>query len=407
MSIDNASAQSALDAFLVDNQELEQLGARLSAFNLFNVLRIDQVEIRHSNVLAWLLTPDESHGLGPIFLRRFLSRLLMENNEADISLTPAKVELMNFNDVEVRREWQNIDILVRSPSNRWCLLIENKINSRESPTQLLRYLESVKKEMPEYKIIIPVYLTLDGDDPSGKAIQAGYLAIGHGNVLTIAEQIVAQNRMRIPDDAYVLLDHYLETLRRLTMQDQELIDLCKTIYRKHKLAIDLIIEYGTVSNVLEAATQGIEEQVTCEFLENYGSSIWFLPKSMGDHLPKEPLNGWQNLPRATPIAFWFRYNHQRQIFVMVLEVGPMTNGKKRIRLLEALQNAGFNVRKMGFREEAKFTRLISERCQPKFDESGEPDFSDEAIHQAVGSLWKKVWQEGEKIVCVLKEFDWK
>ncbi len=42
---------------LVDNQELEQLTARLSAFSLFNVLRVDHIEIRHSNVRACSLTP--------------------------------------------------------------------------------------------------------------------------------------------------------------------------------------------------------------------------------------------------------------------------------------------------------------------------------------------------------------
>ncbi|MCC6124127.1 MAG: PD-(D/E)XK nuclease family protein [Pirellulales bacterium] len=405
MTISSTSDQSALDAFLVDNQELEQLGARLSAFNLFNVLRIDQVEIRHSNVLAWLLTPSESHGLGPIFLRRFLSRLLMENSEAEISLTPAKIELMNFNDVEVLREWQNIDIIARSPSNRWCLLIENKIKSRENPTQLLRYLDAVKKDMPDYKII-PIFLTLDGDDPSEQAMQAGFLAMSHAQVLTLAEQIFNQHRKRIPDDAQVLLDHYLETLRRLTMQDQELIDLCKTIYRKHRAAIDLIIEYGMVSNVLDAAIQELKEQVECEFMVNYGSSVWFLPKSMGEYLPKESLNGWQYLPRPTPIACWLYYIGRRQQFMMVLEVGPLADGKKRIRLLESLQKVGFHFRQAGLREEAKFTRLISEKFKPKLNEDGEPDLSDNTIRQAVCSLWKKLWQEGEKIVGVLKDFDW-
>ncbi len=80
MDIDLAAAQQALDAFLVDNQELEQINARLAAFNLFKVLRIERVEIRHSNVLAWLLTPGESHGLGATFLRRFVSRVLMEHD---------------------------------------------------------------------------------------------------------------------------------------------------------------------------------------------------------------------------------------------------------------------------------------------------------------------------------------
>lgn len=144
-ALDTTTARRALDAFLVDNQELEQLNARLSASNLFNVLRIDHVEIRHSNVLAWLLTPGESHGLGPTFLRRFLSRLLMDNDGAAVSLSPAQVELMKFNDVEVQREWQKIDILAHSPDGGWCLLIENKIHSSEGKGQLVRYLDRVKK----------------------------------------------------------------------------------------------------------------------------------------------------------------------------------------------------------------------------------------------------------------------
>ena len=38
-------------------------------FNAFDVLRYSDYEIRHSNVLAWLLTPGETHGVGAAFLR--------------------------------------------------------------------------------------------------------------------------------------------------------------------------------------------------------------------------------------------------------------------------------------------------------------------------------------------------
>jgi hypothetical protein len=83
---DAANTERLLDAFLVDNRELELLNARLARFNMFNVLRADRAEIRHSNVLAWLLTPDETHGLGAVFLRRFLSRLLMDTDVPGVSL---------------------------------------------------------------------------------------------------------------------------------------------------------------------------------------------------------------------------------------------------------------------------------------------------------------------------------
>ena len=117
--VDAAEQQGKLDAFLVDNPELEELNARLGTFNIFRVLRIARAEIRHSNVLAWLLTPGESHGLGDTFLRRFLSRILMEHDEAKVKLTPAGVELMPFGDVEVLREWQKIEILIDRRIGGW------------------------------------------------------------------------------------------------------------------------------------------------------------------------------------------------------------------------------------------------------------------------------------------------
>ena len=159
----------ALDDFLVDNPELEKLDARLSTFNIFNVLRIARAEIRHSNVLGWLLSPDENHGLGSLFLRRFLTRLLMNNDSGIFKFRPAQIELMDLSDTTVRREWKNIDLLAFSYAGKWCLLIENKIYSKESEGQLLRYLATVREQFSHFEVA-PVYLTLEGEDPSDEAI---------------------------------------------------------------------------------------------------------------------------------------------------------------------------------------------------------------------------------------------
>lgn len=401
----SAAQRRLLDAFLVDNQELELLNARLSAFNLFNVLRIERVEIRHSNVLAWLLSPNETHGLGANFLRRFLSRLLMDHEEARIPLTPAQVELMDFNDVEVLREWQNIDVVARSRSDRWCLMIENKVKGGETRDQLVRYLKVARTEMPDH-VMIPVFLTLEGEDPSSEAMEAGYLRLSHTHILELAEQIVSQHRSRIPDDARVLLDHYFVTLRRLTMQDQELIDLCKAIYRKHRDAIELIIEYGSASNVIDACKAEIESQVECEFAKALPNSLWFLPKEMGNLLPDRELNGWTYLPRKSPVMWWFYYTKKQGQLKLVLEVGPMMDGQTRIRLLEAIRSAGLKVREAGFREEAKYTRILSLSQRLKPDEEGDPDTSDESVRQSAAALWTKLSKEGAKIIEALKGFEW-
>jgi len=52
-------------------------------------------------------------------------------------------------------------------------------------------------------------------------------------------KLFVQRKSQLAEPVQVFMQHYLDTLRRLTMQDVELTNLCKTIYRKHREAIDL------------------------------------------------------------------------------------------------------------------------------------------------------------------------
>ena len=57
---------------LLNDIEFVELYLGLKKPNIFKVLSISKKEIRHSNFLAWLLDPSESHKLGGVFLKRFL-----------------------------------------------------------------------------------------------------------------------------------------------------------------------------------------------------------------------------------------------------------------------------------------------------------------------------------------------
>lgn len=135
---------ASIDRFLADNPEFESLSARLSQFNVFRALNIEKVEIRHSNVLAWLLDPDESHGFSNIVLRRLLSNILLMSDKTIKALSAAKVELLDFSDIEVLREWKNIDILIIDRFNKIILFFENKIYSGESTGQLVGLLRHIQ-----------------------------------------------------------------------------------------------------------------------------------------------------------------------------------------------------------------------------------------------------------------------
>jgi len=50
------------------------LPKKSNEINIFKVLQCHGHEIRHSNILAWLMDPKESHGLNDTFLQDFVSK---------------------------------------------------------------------------------------------------------------------------------------------------------------------------------------------------------------------------------------------------------------------------------------------------------------------------------------------
>ena len=77
----DVETERALTQLVMNCPELTELEALLSRFNIFRVLRAAHHEIRHSNMLAWLLTPDESHGLGDRFFRRWLMQTVHDADD--------------------------------------------------------------------------------------------------------------------------------------------------------------------------------------------------------------------------------------------------------------------------------------------------------------------------------------
>lgn len=388
-----------LAKFLVNNTKLEELSAKLSIFNILKVLRIEQAEIRHSNVMAWLLNPQKSHGLGQAFLRRVLSTILLDNESSTIKLTPARMELMNMLDVEIRREWKNIDLLAISESNKWVLLVENKIKSKATKRQLIKYIEIVQKEFPKFTII-PVLLTLEEDDNTELLEDIGYISWSHTQMYHVANHVFNQRQDRIPRDAKVFLQHYLVALRRITMQDEEIVKICKEIYRTHKDAIDLIVKWGATSQFGVVAESFISDNNNLFQLAVRPISVWFIPKEW----KKEMLpcsNRWTFLSEPYPVACWFVFRQKRSKVGFVIEVGSMEDSKKRLKLINAFQDKGFKIGKKAFRPEAKYTRVHS-----IYRSLSDPDDPEE-MEKQINELWKKSKDALDLTGKIIENFKWK
>jgi len=54
----------ALEALVVDNQDLEELETLLDQFNIFEAVGAVHAEVRHSDFLSFLLDPSKTMGWG-------------------------------------------------------------------------------------------------------------------------------------------------------------------------------------------------------------------------------------------------------------------------------------------------------------------------------------------------------
>ncbi len=229
--------EEALQRFLLDIDCLDELLPWTGKFNIFDVLKISRTEIRHSNTLSWLLDPSENHGLGDAFLKNIFQRLV--ENDSDNRYDVFNVLLMDFYSFTVYREWKNIDILLVSTDEKCVMAIENKVGSHEHSNQLERYKDIIEKEYPDYNRIY-VYLTPEGDDPSDVD---NWDILTYMDIIMILESIY--ERSELQDDVALMIKNYIDVVRRDIVEDQQLIEICDKIYRKHQKALDLIFENRT------------------------------------------------------------------------------------------------------------------------------------------------------------------
>ena len=75
-----------------------------------------------------------------------------------------KLLTMNYTDVAVYRERQNIDILVESISNEYVLCIENKVDTQDHSGQLDKYYRIIEEQYPNFTKVY-LYLTPEGLAP--------------------------------------------------------------------------------------------------------------------------------------------------------------------------------------------------------------------------------------------------
>ena len=230
---DYKEKEQALKAFLLDIECLEPLSEWTSRFNLFDILKITRTEIRHSNMLSWLLNPRENHGLSDRIIKGFIQYVV---NSFSGHSNIFDLLLMDCSDSKVLREWKNIDILVVSDANEFVLCIENKIDSSEQGDQLNKYRKIIEEHYSKYRKMF-VYLSPAGSESSDLD---NWCSMGYLDVMLIIEN--ACKKVVLNRDSEFLINNYTDIIRRKIVGDDRLTEICAQIYAKHQKALDLIFE---------------------------------------------------------------------------------------------------------------------------------------------------------------------
>ena len=118
------------DLFLKELEKIEyQYQEEQNKHKSFNIVRalhkIDDERRLHSRFIAYLLSPESKHGMGDVFLKKFVQEAKLK----EFSLV-GKIEV--FPNEEEKSEKQKIDILIVNKDTNQVIIIENKINAKDS-----------------------------------------------------------------------------------------------------------------------------------------------------------------------------------------------------------------------------------------------------------------------------------
>lgn len=310
----------SLSTFLKD-PNLELLEMHLAKPNIFNILKIENAEIRHSNFLAWLLDPFGSHNLNDRFLKWFLKEVFSDQKIDWID--EFTVDGLTFHNLQLIREYKNIDLFLAT--DEFVIAIENKILSSEHSNQLSRYEEIIKRDFQNKKHAF-IYLTLTGEEPEKEENSCVYVNYSYINIVAILNQIVTIYNDILPDKALVYINDYIEVLRRFVMQEDQATRIAQELYKNHKEAIDFIIETkpDRLLSFMPIAIDVIKEAGYIPGTQNKGYARFLTPE-INEIIPRNSINGWKNQE-----LFLFEISMWSKNIVLKTVIAPGNENQRKI-----------------------------------------------------------------------------
>ena len=216
--------------------------AKEPKFNAFDVLQYSDYEIRHSNVLGWLLTPNATHGAGDAFVREFVKCLKSKQKDGQLARFDLRSGFV-MEEVRVERELDFVDVTVFFEQERLLLAIENKLSSWAPGhvTQVSDYEKKLRKKYREKYRIQSVLLTATRE--RNPETDTGYLHMSWHEVRDLVVELLARRRIR-SGRVRDFIRQYLEIVERNVLGLGASADCFGQLVKRHACVLERLLVEG-------------------------------------------------------------------------------------------------------------------------------------------------------------------
>lgn len=318
---------------------IQKINQNFLDFNILEITGMGTQEIKHSNVLTWMLG-DNEHNLEYTIFVDFLKKIYAKNDCNDRKLQEY-IYISTKNDLKIYRERDNIDILIEDEENKKIFVIENKVLSGEridgdDGGQLAKYEKQVTTKYPESEYdIYYIFLTPNFDDASREHwLNADYQMI-ENSVANILKQKDLSLNTRL------IFESYTDLLkRRNIVENSGIKELCEKIWenKEYRDALNILYNYrvdmrSDIKDYLEGRlnqfqNKSVEIDGSTKNLIRFADIRW-------DVLPEQKSGGkgWTKSKRILLYEFYYTANGLK----LKLIIGP-GDEKFRKYLFTKLQN---------------------------------------------------------------------
>ena len=237
-------------------ETISSINSNLMEFNILEITGMGNQEIKHSNILGWLLDNSE-HNLEHYILDNFLKEIILENRkDSNDNVILDKLQSYIYlsekpKDITIYREQDNIDLLIVDEANKVVITIENKVYADERTElancdgDMLGQLECYEKRVNAKYLSKDgydkyfIFLTIDLEEASkGKEY---WMKANHQMITNIIEDIL-KSKKDISVKARIMLESYVDLLKRNgIVSDKKLKELCAKIWEKESEALEIIM----------------------------------------------------------------------------------------------------------------------------------------------------------------------